>query len=236
MRTQVSLDAVTPLVNGHHENPFEVLGPHEVIGDGRRGLAVRAFLPDTQQAWLVDGAHGRRRPMRRIHPAGLYEAICPVQDGNQQSLARGNYHFQTTDKHGTEKTMKDPYAFDPLLTDYDLHLLGEGNHWDCYERLGAHIREVDGTTGINFAVWAPNAEGVSVVGEFNEWSGKVAPDAEARPRGCLGTLHSGYGRRHALQVRHQAEGWARRRKVRSVRFRRRGATSHRKHRYRSRFV
>ncbi len=173
MRTQVSLDAVTPLVNGHHENPFEVLGPHEIIGDGRRALAVRAFLPLAQQAWLVDGAHGRRRPMRRIHPAGLYEAICPAQDGDQSTIARGNYHFQLTDRHGTEKTMKDPYAFKPLLTDYDLHLLGEGNHWDSYNRLGAQLREVDGTKGVNFAVWAPNAEGVSVVGDFNDWSAKT---------------------------------------------------------------
>jgi len=122
--------------------------------------------------------------MRRIHPAGLYEAICPVQNGNTaqnksirsepfQSFTSGNYEFHFTDKHGDMKTMNDPYAFDPLLTDYDLHLLGEGNHWDCYNRLGAHLREIDGVKGVNFAVWAPNAEGVSVIGEFNEWSGKA---------------------------------------------------------------
>ncbi len=173
MQTQVSLDALTPLVNGHHENPFEVLGPHEILGNGRKGLAVRAFLPDARQAWLVDGAHGRRRPMRRIHPAGLYEAICPELHGDQPNIARGEYHFLLTDKNGTEKTMKDPYAFEPLLTDYDLHLLGEGNHWDCYKCLGAQLREIDGTKGVNFAVWAPNAEGVSVVGDFNEWSSKT---------------------------------------------------------------
>jgi 1,4-alpha-glucan branching enzyme len=183
MRTQVSLDAVTPLVHGYHQNPFEVLGPHEVTEDGRRGLAVRAFLPGTQQAWLVDEAHGRRRPMRRIHPSGLYEAICPAQDGNGQDIARGKYHFQMTDKHGIEKTMKDPYAFEPLLTDYDLHLLGEGNHWDSYKCLGAQLREIDGVKGVNFAVWAPNAEGVSVVGDFNEWSTKSHPMRKHIPGG-----------------------------------------------------
>ncbi len=172
MRTQVKLDAIAPLVQGHHENPFELLGPHEVVTDGRRALAVRAFLPDSRQAFLVEGPHGRSRPMRRIHPSGLYEAICPVEDGEKRGLGRGNYHFRITDKHGTERTMQDPYAFDPLLTDYDLHLLGEGNHWDCYERLGAQLREVNGVSGINFAVWAPNAEGVSLIGDFNEWSGK----------------------------------------------------------------
>ena len=183
MRTQVSLDAVTPLVNGYHENPFEVLGPHEIIGDGRRALAVRAFLPESQQAWLVDEAHGQRRPMRRIHPSGLYEAICPAQDDSKNAIAGGKYHFQLTDKHGAHRTMKDPYAFEPLLTDYDLHLLGEGNHWDCYNRLGAQLREIDGTKGVNFAVWAPNAEGVSVVGDFNEWSTKSHPMRKHAPGG-----------------------------------------------------
>ena len=173
MRTEVKLDAVKPLLSGCHENPFELLGPHPVTSQGRRALAVRAYLPDSQQAFVVDEAHGRRRPMQRIHPAGLYEAICPVEDGGHSNLSKGKYHYQITDKFGDEKTMKDPYAYEPLLSDYDLHLLGEGNHWDCYERLGAQLREIDGTRGVNFAVWAPNAEGVSLVGDFNNWSGKA---------------------------------------------------------------
>ncbi len=180
MRTQVNLDAIGPLVSGTHENPFELLGPHEVISEGRRALAVRAFLPESQQAWLIDNAHDLRRPMRRIHPAGLYEAICPVEDrgmskttnDSNTGLKRGEYQISTTDKEGTQTTKHDPYAFDPLLTDYDLHLLGEGNHWDSYHRLGAQMRTIDGIKGVNFAVWAPNAEGVSVVGDFNHWSGK----------------------------------------------------------------
>ena len=77
MRTTVSLDKISQLVEGRHENPFELLGPHEVMYSGRRALAVRAFLPDSAQAWVVDPAHRRpTRPMRRIHPAGLFEAIA----------------------------------------------------------------------------------------------------------------------------------------------------------------
>ena len=201
MQTEVSLDSVGPLVNGCHENPFELLGPHRVVWQGHQALAVRAFLPDTARAYVVDDAHGQRRPMRRIHPAGLYEAICPMEDGNSARLAKGNYHYSITDSSGNEKTMKDPYAYPPLLTDYDLHLLGEGNHWDCYRRLGAHLRVVDGQAGVNFAVWAPNAEGVSLVGDFKQLDRQSSCNAEARPRRRVGVVHSRIGSRSALQIR-----------------------------------
>jgi 1,4-alpha-glucan branching enzyme len=161
------------LISGQHHNPFEILGPHEVRDGDRRGVAIRAFLPDSQQAWVVDHAHDSPRPMRRIHPSGLYEAICPVEDGQNTLISPGGYQLRVTTNDGRQMKMHDPYAFEPLLTDYDLHLLGEGNHWDCYERLGAHLRTIDGVTGVNFAVWAPNAEGVSVVGDFNGWSTKT---------------------------------------------------------------
>ena len=82
------------------------------------------------------------------------------------------YKLHVEEATGRTATMHDPYAFPPLLSDYDLYLLGEGRHWQSYERLGAHVREVNGVTGINFAVWAPNATGVSVVGDFNHWDGR----------------------------------------------------------------
>ena len=205
MRTQVNLDAVVPLLNGHHENPFELLGPHEVTSGGRKALAVRAFLPDAQQAFVVDGPHGRGRPMRKIHPAGLYEAICPVENSKDSSLKRGSYHFRTTDRHGTERTMQDPYAFDPLLTDYDLHLLGEGKHWDCYNRMGAQLREVNGVKGVNFAVWAPNAEGLSVIGDFNNWSGKAHAMRKHIPGGVWELFVPGLavGERYKFSIKQQ---------------------------------
>ena len=78
MRTTVALEGVGQLIEGRHENPFALLGPHEVTEAGRRALAVRAFLPQSSQAWVVDPLHADAvRPMRRIHPAGLFEAICP---------------------------------------------------------------------------------------------------------------------------------------------------------------
>jgi 1,4-alpha-glucan branching enzyme len=167
VRTTVALDGLTPLVEGRHENPFEILGPHEVTVEGRRAVAVRAYLPHSTQAWVLDKHHGTSRPMRRVHPAGLYEAICPLgEDGSAPYLLR------CADSSGRQSTMHDPYAFPPLLTDYDLHLLHEGRHWRSYHKLGAHLRNVDGVEGVNFAVWAPNAMGVSVVGDFNSWDAR----------------------------------------------------------------
>ncbi|HEV2972096.1 MAG TPA: 1,4-alpha-glucan branching protein GlgB [Pirellulales bacterium] len=168
MRTSVALDKLGALVEGRHENPFEILGPHEVMDSGRRALAVRAFLPNSTQVWVVDQAHSKTLPMRRIHPAGLYEAICPMPD---QPHA-GTYMLRTADQRGQQTTIHDPYAFPPLLTDYDLHLLAEGRHLRSYTRLGAQLRTIDDVAGINFAVWAPNAAGVSVVGDFNNWDAR----------------------------------------------------------------
>ena len=167
MRSQVDVQQIAPVIHGYHENPFEVLGPHEIEESGRRALAVRAYLPDSQQVWVVDQQHGLSHPMRRIHPAGLFEAICNPEI--KQQSATPSYKFRAVNQAGEERTMHDHYAFPPLLTDYDLHLLAEGRHWDSYERLGAHVREIDGIIGINFAVWAPNAEAVSIVGDFNGW-------------------------------------------------------------------
>ena len=179
MRTSVSLDSMGALVEGQHHNPFEVLGPHEVEQDGRRAVAVRAFLPNSQRAWVVDSAHTWSRPMRRIHPAGLYEAICPLVDAE----SRRQYQLKVTQVNGETTTMHDPYAFPSLLSDFDLHLLSEGTHVQAYDRMGAQLRTVDGVTGTNFAVWAPNANSVSVVGDFNRWDGRHHPLRKHIPNG-----------------------------------------------------
>ncbi len=171
MRTSVTLDKLGALVEGRHENPFEILGPHEVEDCGRRAIAVRALLPGATQAWVVDPAHSVSRPMRRIHPAGVYEAICPMPE----KPSPGAYMLRAADQQGQHITTHDPYAFPPLLTDYDLHLLSEGRHWRSYERLGAQLRTIDGIAGVNFAVWAPNANSVSLVGDFNNWDGRRHP-------------------------------------------------------------
>jgi len=200
VRTTVSLDKISQLVEGRYENPFELLGPHEVIDSGRKALAVRAFLPDSAQAWVVDPAHRRAtRPMRRIHPAGVFEAICPVSE-----LNGSRYMLRVAEQGGKKSDMHDPYAFPHLLTDYDFHLLGEGTHWRLYERLGAHLRTIDGVDGVNFAVWAPNATSVSVVGDFNAWDGRRHPMRKHIPSGFweLFVPGLGEGTLYKFRVRH----------------------------------
>jgi 1,4-alpha-glucan branching enzyme len=200
-RTTVELEQIGPLLDGRHENPFEVLGPHEIVAAGRPAIAVRAFLPGSAQAWVIDAQDRRPQPMRRIHPAGLYEAICPLTPNTP------NYRYQlrVTDQRGTETTMHDPYAFPPLLSDFDLHLLSEGRHWTSYRKLGAQLRTVDGIDGVNFAVWAPNASGVSIIGEFNDWNARRHPMRKLIPSGIWELFIPGLtaGTIYKYQVRHR---------------------------------
>ncbi|MFM2094368.1 MAG: 1,4-alpha-glucan branching enzyme GlgB, partial [Planctomycetota bacterium] len=163
----MTLGNMGALVEGNLSNPFEILGPHEVEHQGRKALAIRAYLPGTKQVWVLDQSHGVSRPMRRIHPAGVYEAICPMSGGDA-----GGYQLRVANERGQIMTMQDPYAFPTYFTDFDLYLLGEGTHYQSYDRLGAQLRTVNGVTGVNFAVWAPNAGSVSVVGDFNQWDGR----------------------------------------------------------------
>ena len=204
VRTNVGPEQVVPLLEGRHENPFELLGPHPVVANGRAAMAVRAYLPDSQQAWVVDAAHDHIRPMRRIHPAGLFEAICPMPITDS---AKSNYLLRVADNQGAQTMLHDPYAFPPLLTDYDLYLLAEGRHWHSYDRLGAQLRHVDGVAGVNFAVWAPNATGVSVIGDFNGWDGRKHAMRKHIPSGIweLFVPGLGEGTLYKYQVRHHGQ-------------------------------
>ena len=168
MRTGVTLEQIGALIEGNHENPFALLGPHAVDCDGRRAMAVRAYLPNNSRAWLVDQSHGAPRPMRRIHPAGIFETICPWDAAESEF----EYQLQVADESGNTNVIHDPYAFPSYFTDFDAFLLGEGTHYQSYERIGAQIRTINGVTGVNFAVWAPNAQAVSLIGDFNRWDGR----------------------------------------------------------------
>lgn len=176
MHTQVSLSCIGRLIDGTHENPSSVLGAHRIDYRGEPATVVRSYLPDAQAAWLIDGTG--RRPMRRLHPAGFFEAISSSVDdaGNCGAyVATENqpprYRIQISNSTGELIEMNDPYAVPSILTDFDRYLIGEGRHHQLYDRLGAQVRTVDGKRGVNFAVWAPNARSVQVVGDFNAWNG-----------------------------------------------------------------
>ncbi len=181
MHTQVSLSSISHLIEGTLENPASVLGPHPIDYRGQTATAVRSYLPQATAAWIIDGVENRRRPMKRLHPAGFFEAICDgtvdveprnEQDADRTHAAHSRYRIQMANKQGEIVDLKDPYAAPSILTDFDRYLIGEGRHRKLYERLGAQVRTVDNESGVNFSVWAPNARAVQVVGDFNGWNGR----------------------------------------------------------------
>jgi 1,4-alpha-glucan branching enzyme len=158
-----SLDAaLTALVNGVSRDPFAVLGPHP---DGRgSGCVVRAFQPAAHAIDIRLVRTGELRPMTRRHPAGLFEARLDET---------ADYRLRMTYPADHVVEIDDPYRYGRVLTDFDLHLLSEGTHHRAFEKLGAHRITVGTTIGVHFAVWAPNADRVSLVGDLNGWDGRV---------------------------------------------------------------
>ena len=152
------------LVDGRLADPHSVLGAHRRNG----GVVVRAFRP-TADAVTVKPLDGGLEAVaaERIHPGGVFEAELP------KAKLPLRYELEVAYPDGNTFTLRDPYAFLPTIGDIDLHLAGEGRHEELYERLGAHVRELEGVRGTAFAVWAPSARSVSVVGDFNSWDGRL---------------------------------------------------------------
>jgi 1,4-alpha-glucan branching enzyme len=178
-------EALERLVRAEDSDPFQILGPHWIERDGRRVLAIRAFRPGASEANII-WKNGAISATKKIAPEGLFEAIVAPGDLKLRSgepVAPSAYRVRFRFPDGNTLEILDPYAFPVLLSDYDLYLFGEGTHYQKYEKLGAHVREVEGVSGVHFAVWAPNARRVSVVGDFNLWDGRA--DA-MRNRGASG--------------------------------------------------
>ena len=158
--TKLSAEACA-IIEGRHSDPFHYLGLHN---EGERKV-VRAFLPEASNVEAI-GEHGESAPLQRIHESGLFTGALP----------NGSTKYQLRARFGNDVVeLEDPYRFPPVLSDFDLHLLGEGTQQRIYDKLGAHPMTLDGVDGVAFVVLAPNAKGVSVVGDFNYWNRRRHP-------------------------------------------------------------
>jgi len=180
-------DELNSFLSGTHADPFRILGPHRLGAD----LVIRTFRPDAKKIEILlatggvrpTGGLDRQRQngpdspipsqlpieAEKIHRDGFFCATVP---NATRDLA---YQLRLTNWHGSDTTLGDPYRYGPIMGEVDLHLFGEGQHWKIYDKFGAHPRKIDNDTGVYFAVWAPNAQRVSVVGDFNNWDGRVHP-------------------------------------------------------------
>ena len=169
--TRLATATMEALIVARHGDPFAVLGPHRV-GDEN---VVRAFLPGALAVEVIDAADATRSlgTLTRLHDAGLFEGAVAGASGSDRGPAyRLRATWPAADGGTTVMDLDDPYAFGPLLGELDLHLIREGRHHELGNKLGAHATTIEGVAGTRFAVWAPNAQRVSVVGDFNGWDGR----------------------------------------------------------------
>ena len=162
--TTIAKNDLDALVRREHPEPHSILGAHPSEG----GVVVRALRPSAESV-AVKPSRGKSVPMTEIHPGGIFEAV--IEDAELPLKYKLKVDYGSAGKF----TIQDPYSFLPTIGELDLHLMGEGRHEELYERLGAHVIEHGGAQGTAFAVWAPAARAVSVVGDFNSWDGRLHP-------------------------------------------------------------
>ena len=175
------------LVNAQHRAPHSLLGMH-VLGDGS-GIVVRALVPNAAAIEVVP-VHEPGMPgikLERIDEAGLYEGV------SKKARRVYAYDLVITDYQGGTRRTRDAYSFLPTLSEQDLYLFGQGNERRLHDKLGAQLRVIDGVPGVSFAVWAPNAQRVGVVGEFNGWDGRYHPMRLLGPSGVWEVFVPGLG-------------------------------------------
>jgi len=153
-------DDLIKIIEARHHDPFSVLGLHATNGQA----TVTVFLPDTKSASLNDGL-----PLSRVAGTDLFQWTGPADTLSTPYLIHRTNSDDVTWSH------YDAYAFPPQLADFDLHLFSEGKHWHAYRVFGAHEHDIEGIEGILFSTWAPSAERISVIGDFNQWDGRCHP-------------------------------------------------------------
>jgi 1,4-alpha-glucan branching enzyme len=157
---------INDILRSDLRDPFKVLGMHWE----KKGISIRAFLPEAQSV-IVRSLESPKisAKMNKVHPEGIYEIGFP----NRKKFFK--YEFICTLHDGSNKQIIDPYCFLPVMSEYSRYLFNEGTHQRVYDDLGAHVKVIDDIKGCVFAVWAPNAKRVSLVGNFNNWDGRRHP-------------------------------------------------------------
>jgi 1,4-alpha-glucan branching enzyme len=159
------------ILKARHAQPHAVLGMHQAEYEGRKGVVVRAFLENAVTCEVVEYLERpeRRHAMTRIEGTGFFEVFI----GDRPNIFA--YRLRVQKASGESREFYDPYCFLPTLSEDDLYLINQGNDHQIYKKLGSHLREYGGVKGVSFAVWAPSAKRVSVVGDFNHWDGRYHP-------------------------------------------------------------
>jgi 1,4-alpha-glucan branching enzyme len=157
----MTAEEIEAIAGGYHGDAFRILGPHAV----ETGWEVRAWLPQAQSVSVL--LNNLRVDMKKKHDLGFFVAKLKGQPAP--------YRLELKLYNGTAETIEDPYRFPPIVTEFEIHLHGEGTNYQSYDTMGAHLAEFDGVPGVRFAVWAPNAISVSVAGDFNQWDTRRHP-------------------------------------------------------------
>ncbi len=166
MSPTLPTEQIDRIVWNQHHDPFTVLGPHEIEQDGKSVWVVRAYLPDAEAVSVVTPDQQKEYPMRSVHHPHFFE--CIVTDAPH--LFSYQFRIKSDD---SDRLIHDPYYFkSPMLTEFDAYLFGQGTHYQIYEKMGAHLTTINNVSGVYFAVWAPNARNVSLIGDFNSWDGR----------------------------------------------------------------
>ncbi|MDD4556573.1 MAG: 1,4-alpha-glucan branching protein GlgB [Alphaproteobacteria bacterium] len=160
----LSKKEVEAIINGDYVNVFAVLGIHK--DKGTKEVFIRTYQPDTNSVELLDAQDKSLGFMKKLDERGFYQI-------NLGAIQDFHYKFKIENSSGDFFVKEDSYRFPSTIGDIDVYLLSEGTHLEMYKKLGAHEVVLDGVKGVSFAVWAPNAKRVSVVGNFNNWDGRV---------------------------------------------------------------
>lgn len=167
MKTTANIVELYEIINSEHKNPHHILGMHEIVFKGKKSMVIRAFIPQASKIKVIDVNHPNvKYDMDKINKEGFFEVI--ISDKKEKF----KYQLDISDDNNNNWIIYDPYCFNPIITDLDKYLFAQGTHYQVYEKLGSHPMIIDGVKGTLFAVWAPNAKRVSVIGSFNDWDGR----------------------------------------------------------------